>query len=88
VSIGLGGIDVFASWAVEFYGFLVGDVGESDGEERLGMAVYTGTSAKVGFPVLLELRTRASASVNSGWSKSGGGGKSRTILPRPREVTM
>jgi hypothetical protein len=35
---------------------LVGDVGKTDGKEGLGVTVDSGTTAKVGFAVFLQLR--------------------------------
>ena len=44
---GLGVVDVFAAGAVKLYRLLVGNVGEAHGQQGLGIAVYTGTFAKV-----------------------------------------
>lgn len=52
-------VDVFAAAAIEFDGFLVGNVCEADGEERLGLAENTGTSAKVCSFVFLHLEVYA-----------------------------
>ena len=52
---GFRGINVFASTTVELDGFFVRDVGETDGEARLGLTENTRTSTKVCSLVFLEL---------------------------------
>jgi hypothetical protein len=56
MSVRFGRVDIFASGTVEFDCFLVGDVGKTDGKEGLGVTVDSGTTAKVGFAVFLQLR--------------------------------
>lgn len=56
VARGFGRVDVFAAGAVEFDGFLVGRVGEADGEEGVAVAEHARASTKVGLFVLFELR--------------------------------
>lgn len=56
VPAGLGRIDVFAARAIELDGFLVRDVGETDGKKELSVAEDSGTFAKVAFLVFLALR--------------------------------
>ena len=55
VSIGFRGIDIFASRAKEFHGFLVWNVGESDGKEWLLIAVHSWTAAEIRFTIFVEL---------------------------------
>ena len=52
---GFRGINVFASTTVELDECFVGDVTETDGEERLRLAENARTSAKVRTLVFLEL---------------------------------
>ena len=52
---GFRGINVFASTTIKLDGFFVGDVGKTDGEERLRLAENARTSAKVRTLVFLEL---------------------------------
>jgi hypothetical protein len=56
VTVGFRRVDVFAARAVEFDGFDVGCVAETDGEEWLLVAVYTWATAKVCAAVFFELR--------------------------------
>ncbi len=56
MSVGFWGIDIFTSRTVEFDCFLIGDIGETDGEEGLGVTVDSRTSAEICFSVFLELR--------------------------------
>jgi hypothetical protein len=55
VTWGLGWVNVLAAAAVELDGFLVRDVRQADGEERLALAEHPWTSTKIGFLVLVEL---------------------------------
>jgi hypothetical protein len=55
VARGLGVVDVFAAWAVEFDRGRVGDVGLAEGEEWLRVAEDPGAAAEVGFFEFLEL---------------------------------
>ena len=55
VSIRFRAVDVFASWTVEFHCFLIGDVGETDREESLRVAVDAGAAAEICFTVFFEL---------------------------------
>lgn len=54
-------VDVLAPWTVELDGFLVGYVGKTDGEQWLGVAVDSGTTAEVGFAVFLELHSESAS---------------------------
>jgi hypothetical protein len=56
VAVGFGAVDVFASRAVEFDGFDVGCVAETDGEEGLLVAVDAWATAEIGATVFLELQ--------------------------------
>jgi len=55
VARGFWGVDIFASAAVEFDGFFVCNVGQTDREEWLGLAKDTRTAPEVDFLVFLEL---------------------------------
>jgi hypothetical protein len=55
---GFGRVEVFAAPAVEFDRLLVGDVGESDRQERLEGAENARATAKIGSFVLFELGER------------------------------
>lgn len=81
-------VDVLASGAVEFHGLVVGDVGESHGEERVRMAHYAGTLAKVTLFVFLELFLIFYGMCVSQERSCGGKKKRPTILARPLVVTM
>ena len=48
-------VDILALRTVELDGFLVRDIGEADGEERLGVAVDSGTAAEICFAVFVHL---------------------------------
>ena len=56
MSGGFWGVDVFATTAVEFDRFLIGNVRESEREKRLGLAQDPWATTEVGFFVFLELR--------------------------------
>lgn len=86
VSVGFGGIDVLASRTVELDCFLVRDVGESDGEKWLGVAVDTGTTAEIGFAIFVELQQNSPAM--SVMIPPDPSAFRLTILDNPREVTM
>ena len=55
VSRGFGRVDVFAASAVEFDGFFVRDVAESDWEKWLRLAEDAWTTAKVRLLIFFEL---------------------------------
>ena len=52
---GFGRVNVFAATTIKLDGFFVRDVGETDGEARLGLTENTRTSTKVCSLVFLEL---------------------------------
>ena len=55
VARGFWRVDIFASAAVELDGLFVCNVGQTDGEEWLGLAKDTRTAPEIDFLVLLEL---------------------------------
>jgi len=65
MSIGFRRVDVLASRAVQLDCFLVRDIRETDGEERLGVAVHSRAASEVGFLVLLHLWERSEARVGN-----------------------
>ena len=48
-------VDILALRTVELDGFLVRDIGEADGEERLSVAVDSWTAAEICFAVFVHL---------------------------------
>lgn len=88
VPVGFGGVDVLASRTVELDCFLVRDVGESDGEKWLGVAVDTGTTAEIGFAIFVELQQKQNSSAMSVMVPPDQPAFQLTILDNPREVTM
>ncbi len=70
MSIRFGRVDIFAAWTVEFHGFLVGGIGETNRKEGLGIAEYPRASPKICFAVFVEL---------IGASKAGAGKVKRGI---------
>lgn len=81
----LGRVQVLAPRAVELDGLLVGEVRQTEGEERLAVAQDARAAAKVALLVLLDLEGRSKSAAEVWmWEQRGG----RTILERPREVMM
>lgn len=82
VAVGFGGVDVFTSGTVEFDGFDVGCVAETDGEEGLLVAVDARAAAEIGTAVFFELERWSSVCVRDGERRY------LTILARPLLVTI
>ena len=55
VARGFGRVDVFAAATVELDGFLVRDVGQAHGEERLALAEHARASSEISLLVLVKL---------------------------------
>ena len=69
---GFGRVDIFASTAIELDGFFVCNVGQTDGEEWLGLTKDAWTAPEIDFLVFLELdESNQGASVKGGFSDIG-----------------
>lgn len=72
---GFGRVDIFASAAIELDRFFVCNVGQTDGEEWLGLTKDTRTAPEIDFLVFLELDES-----NQGASVKGGFGDKRNVI--------
>lgn len=83
-------VQVFAPGTVEFDGFLVRNVGETEGEEGLTVTEDSRASSEISFLVLVDLRARGRERLNSAmiFKRLHARRYVLTILPSPRDVMM